>query len=70
MLLTAVCGGDGTVSIRLSDGTNMILTCSPGADGLSMAQSEQALGRFTITRARQGTRSGRSASGIVLSAAE
>ncbi len=70
VLLTAVCGGDGTVSIRLSDGTNTILPCSPGQDGLSMAQSTKPLGRFTVTTSTTGHPLWALTLGIVLSGAE
>ena len=70
VLLTAVCGGDGTVSIRLSDGSSMILTCSPGQDALSMLQSEHPLGRFTVTTGTTGHPLWALTVGVVLSAAE
>ncbi|HEY8317407.1 MAG TPA: hypothetical protein VIG76_01115 [Amnibacterium sp.] len=70
VLITAMCGGDGTVSIGLSDGTSTVITCAPGQDGLSMAQSAKPLGRFTVTTSTTGHPIWALTVGVVLSAVE
>ncbi|HEV7622987.1 MAG TPA: hypothetical protein VGO26_02545 [Amnibacterium sp.] len=49
VFLAAECGGSGTVTIRLSDGSETVLTCGAGLPPLVLAESPKPLHRFTCT---------------------